>query len=66
MEYAYRVWHTKKQVPTFYAGFPITGAQNFKKEFQNSAITSLKLNHFGKLAAFWKAYTMLYPLKQIF
>ena len=32
MEYAYRVWHTKKQVPTFYAGFSIAGAQNFKKK----------------------------------
>jgi hypothetical protein len=32
MEYAYRVWHTKKQVPTFNAGFSIAGAQNFKKK----------------------------------
>jgi len=56
MEYAYRVWHTKKQVPTFYAGFSIAGAQNF-------AITSLILNHYGKLTALWKYYTMLYPLK---
>ena len=32
MEYAYRVWHTKKQVPTFYAGLSIAGAQNFKKK----------------------------------
>jgi len=56
LEYAYRVWHTKKQVPTFYAGFSIAGAQNF-------AITSLILNHYGKLTALWKYYTMLYPLK---
>jgi len=47
MEYAYRVWHTKKQVPTFYAGF------------RNFAIASLILNHFEKLAALWKDYIML-------
>jgi hypothetical protein len=62
MEYAYRVWHTKKQVPTFYAGLSIAGAQNFKKS-RNFAIASLILNHYGQLTALWKYYTMLYPLK---
>jgi len=59
--------HTESGTPKskyrlFMQVFP-SQVRRISRKSQNFAIASLILNHFEKLAALWKDYTMLYPLK---
>ena len=62
MEYAYRVWHTKSKYRLFMQVFP-SQVRRISRKSRNFAIASLILNHYGKLTALWKYYTMLLPIK---